>query len=153
MRCPVKVSHAVSMGLVRTKSLYLSADHGCHLVVDCNAQLAWENFAVCCSNTLKGEVILDLHGSLGFFQGLKNFLITCRAFSGPACVELTHALVSLGRQAHAGRMKAPDAWWWLSTLEDMHAQNHLRSLLYCSCQACMVCLRRAKLVWQLSYPF
>ena len=151
MRYPLKVSHAASMGLVRTKSLCLCAVHECHVAVDCNAQLAWENFAVCCS---RGEVMTDLHGSLGFLRGLKDFLITCRASSGPACVELTHKLASLGRQVHAGRVKAPNAWWWLSTLKDMHAQNHLRSSLYCSCQACVVCLRRAgKLVCRLDHPF
>ena len=142
---PLKVSRAMSMGLVRTKNLCLSADLGCHVVVSRKAQLAWENFGIyCCS----GEVMLEFHNGLGFLRGLRDFLITCRAFNGPACVELTHALASSGRRVHTGRMQAEDRWW-LSTLQDEQAQDQLRSLLQCGCQACCDCLRQAgKLVWQ-----
>ena len=142
---PLQVSHAMSKGLVRTKNLRLQADNGCHVAVSRNARLSWENFEICCWS---GEVMLELHNSMGFLRGLRDFLITCRGFNGPTCVELSHALASLGRRVHAGRYGSHDRWW-LSTLKDEHARIQFSSLLQCGCQACCDCLRQAgKLVWQ-----
>ena len=130
---PLLVSPTSAMDLVRTRTLRMLCHLECHVRVERGAPLAWVNFSLV-SHHLAG---LDFDKGLDFVHGLQNFVISCRAFCGPACVELTQALALLGRRVHSnGGCHA----WSLNSFEHGRVTKGFNQLMLCGCHACLSCL-------------
>ena len=130
---PLIVTPSSTMDLVRTRTLRVLCYLECHMRVERGAPLAWVNFSLVSYHVAS----LDFDKRLDFVHGLQDFVISCRAFCGPACIELTQALASLGRRVHSnGGCHA----WMLNSFEHSRVTKGFDQLMLCGCHACLSCL-------------
>ena len=135
---PLFVLPHVYAALARTEKLHLVGLTGCHVVFDHRMVPKWRLLKV----VSKGEVSLDFLYNLGFLHGLQDFGISCRAFAGPLCIQLTQARHSLGKAVYCGGSAQK---WSLSSFEGGNgkASAPFNQLMQCGCQACLSCLHGA----------
>ena len=130
---PLLVSPSSTKDLVRTRTLRMLCYLECHVRVERGAPLAWVNFSLVSYHVAS----LDFDKCLDFVHGLQDFVISCRAFCGPACVELTQALALLGRRVHSdGDCRT----WMLNSFKHGRVTKGFDQLMLCGCHACLSCL-------------
>ena len=135
---PLSVRPDRCAALARTEKLHLVGLNGCHVAMDQSLAPKWRQLKVVSAE----EVSLDFRGDLGFLHGLEDFAITCRAFAGPLCIQLTQARHGMGKAVYCeGTLHK----WCLSSFEggNEKAFSCFGLLMRCGCQACLSCLHSA----------